>query len=415
MSRRVVVTGMGTLNALANDVEGTWESALEKRVGVTGITRFDVSSFTSRVAGEVKNFNFSTYGINEPSLLSKLKRMDNGIEFALVASKEALDMSGLDIRKTPELVGISIGCGLGGLDKGYENSVLFHEKGNRRISPFMIPAVIDNTVAGMVSMYTGAMGPNVSIQTACATSNHNITAAFSFIKLGYAEAMIAGGMNSRVHPITLGGFCNMRALSTKYNETPARASRPFDKDRDGFVMGEGAGILVLEEYDFAKKRGANILCELVSIGMSGDAYDIVAPHPEGAGVRISMKMALQTGKLNPEDIGYINMHGTSTPLGDEIEANVIHEIFGEGDHYWAGSTKSMHGHALGAAGGIEAVIAIKSLLNSKVPANVNLDEIDPVIRLKRLSKEVHDKKMKYVLSNSFGFGGHNSTLCFGKI
>jgi 3-oxoacyl-[acyl-carrier-protein] synthase II len=410
--KRVVITGMGTVNPLGKNVEDTWKGVLSGKSAVHTITRFDSSILPCHIAAEIKDFNYKDYYTEEQ--LKTAKRMDLYCHYAAAAAKEAIESSGIKV-DNPYRIGVSIGSGIGGLKVQHDNSIALETKGPRRISPFYIPLSIGNMSAGFVSMLHGFKGPNFSTQTACATANHAFALSSLAIKAGMADAMVVGGTESTIHPLALGGFTNMRAVSTR-NDSPETASRPFDVDRDGFVMGEGSGIFILEEYEHAKKRGANIICELVSAGMTGDAYDFVAPDPSGAGAYESMKMAVELGKINVEDIDYINAHGTSTPVGDLAETTAIAKLLTCGDdHVCVGSTKSIHGHLLGAASAIEGIISAMAIVKGIIPANINLFNQDPEIPLKSLNTEIVEKDVKTVLSNSFGFGGHNSTIILSKI
>ncbi|MBN1522922.1 MAG: beta-ketoacyl-ACP synthase II [Spirochaetales bacterium] len=412
--RRIVVTGTGTINPLGHTVEETWKKVSTGTCGIGRITKFDVTNFTSQVAGEVLGFDYKNYFKEEH--LKTAKRLEPFVHYAEAALQEALSQSKLDVQKNPERVGICLGSGIGGIHSQLENSDALLNRGNRRVSPFFIPATIGNIASGFLSMIHGMKGPNLSMQTACATANHSIGTALMLIKTGMADAMIAGGTEATIMPLAFAGFCNMHALSTRYNETPERASRPFDKDRDGFVMGEGAGILVLEEYEHAKNRGAAILCEVLAVGMSGDAYDLTNPEPEGLGAYQSMKQAIDLAGLKGTDINYINTHGTSTPVGDVAECKAVARILeGKNENVCVGSTKSMHGHLLGATAGVEAVISIKVMMEGLIPPNLNIDILDPGITLKCINIEPVTMNVDVVLSNSFGFGGHNSSLLLRKL
>ncbi|OHE75784.1 MAG: beta-ketoacyl-[acyl-carrier-protein] synthase II [Treponema sp. RIFOXYC1_FULL_61_9] len=411
--KRVVVTGMGTVNPLGNSVKGTWAAILARKSGISGITRFDASKLACQIAGEVKNFDFADYYPEE--MRKNAKRMDLFCHYAAAAMKEAADHAGLQSIADRNRIGISVGSGIGGHNVQHENSVALATKGDRRVSPFYIPMSIGNMASGSLSMMYGITGPNISIQTACATANHSVAMAQLIIRAGMADVMVAGGAEGTVNELAMAAFGNMRALSTR-NDSPETASRPYDVDRDGFVMGEGAAILILEEYEHAKKRGADIVCEVLSCGMSGDAYDFVAPDPEGKGARYAMRMALDQAHLNPGDIGYINAHGTSTPVGDIAELQGIYELIkntNEATH--VGSTKSYHGHLLGATAGLEAIITIMAMKESLVPANINIFNRDPALPPVQLPTEPVKKTIKAALSNSFGFGGHNSSLILGAM
>ena len=412
MEKRVVVTGMGTINPLGKNVAETWSKVLEKKSVIGKITRFDASNFPCQIAAEIKDFDFKKYYTEDQ--LKTSKRMDTFCHYAAAAMKEAWESSGVKI-DDPYRAGIIVGTGIGGITTQHENSVALATKGPRRISPFYIPMAIGNIASGYLSMIYGLKGPNLSVQTACATANHAFITSSLMIKAGMADVMFAGGAEATMTELAVGGFSNMHALSTR-NDSPETASRPYDKERDGFVMGEGSGILCLEEYEHAKKRGANILCELVSAGLSADSYDLVAPDPEGNGAYAAMKMAVETGKLDAGKIDYINAHGTSTPVGDIAEIKAISKLLTKGeDNVCIGSTKSIHGHLLGAAAAVEGIISIMAIKEGKIPANINIFNLDPEIKLKCINMDIVEKDVRIVLSNSFGFGGHNSCVIFGKV
>lgn len=411
--KRVVLTGMGTVNPLGMNVSDTWAKVIAGESGIGPITHFDASHLQTQIAGEIKNFDYKQYYTDEE--LKPAKRMDLFTHYAVAGMKEAVASSGIDIKKNPDRIGISMGSGIGGLTVQHENSQALTSKGARRVSPFYIPMSIGNIAAGFISMMYNFRGPNLSIQTACATSNHSTAIAMLLIKAGMADVMFTGGSEGTVVELAMAGFSNMRAMSTR-NDDPKTASRPFDKDRDGFVMGEGSSVLVLEDYDHAKARGANIICEVLSAGMSGDAHDFVAPDPEGGGALLSMEMALSQGGIISEEIDYINTHGTATPTGDIAETRAIHKLLkGKQDDIYAGSTKSLHGHLLGATAGLEAIICAMAIQEGKIPANINIKNLDPEIPLTCINTEVVEKEVKIALTNSFGFGGHNSTLILKKI
>ncbi len=413
-AKRVVVTGMGTVNPLGNSVEETWKAVLNGKSGIGPITRFDASNCTSRVAGEVKNFDWKEHYSEEWKKTAK--RLDRFVHYAAAGVKEALEQSGLDIARDPEKVGICLGSGLGGVKIQHDNSAALISGGGRRVSPFYIPGAIGNIASGFMSMVHGIKGPNMATQTACATANHAIGVALLMIRAGMADAFITGGTEGVLEEIIVNGFCNMRALSTKYNDTPEKASRPYDADRDGFVIAEGSGIFILEEYEAAKNRGAEIICEVLSVGMSGDAHDLVIPDPEGRGAFYSMRMALDQAGLSGEELNYINAHGTATPLGDVAEAKAIRTLIrGKEDNLAVGSTKSMHGHLLGAAAGIEGIISAKAVQEDTVPGTINIDNQDPKVPLSCIPTETGKRTVNHALSNSFGFGGHNSSLVLGKV
>ncbi len=411
--RKVVITGMGTVNPLGNNVQDTWNSVVGEKSGIGTITRFDASHLPTQIAGEVKDFDYKQYYAEAD--VKAAKRMDLFCHYAVAAMKEAVADSGIDTQRSPNSMGVLLGSGIGGLNVSYANSIALHDKGARRISPFYIPLSIGNIASGYVAKLYGIKGPNFSIQSACATSNHSLAVAAMLIKAGMADVMFSGGSEGVINELAVGGFANMRALSTR-NDEPEKACRPFDKDRDGFIMSEGAAVLVLEEYEHARKRGATILCEIAASGMSGDAYDLVAPDPEGRGALLSMEMALDQAGISSEDVDYINTHGTSTPVGDIAETKAIAKLLkGKEEGVFVGSTKSYHGHLLGATAALESIITIKAMENSLVPANLNLENQDPDIALTCINKKAVEKDINVALSNSFGFGGHNSTLVFKKV
>jgi 3-oxoacyl-[acyl-carrier-protein] synthase II len=412
--KRIVVTGIGAISPLGNNVTETWNKVKTGTSGIGKITKFDASAYTSQVAGEIRDFDYKSIYSDENAKTAK--RLEPFVHYGEAAVQEALAMSRLDIAQAPDRVGICVGSGIGGLHTQLENSSALLNKGHRRVSPFYIPACIGNIASGFISMVHGIKGPNLSLQTACATANHSLGTAWMIIQSGMADVMIAGGAEGTIMPLAFSGFCNMHALSTKYNDEPTRASRPFDRDRDGFVMGEGAGVLVVEELEHARKRGAPILCEVLGVGMSGDAYDLTNPDPEGTGALQSMRQALELGGVAADEIGYINAHGTSTPVGDVAECQAIAKLLGgRNQGVYVGSTKSLHGHLLGATAGLEAIICIKVLQEGHVPPNINLDNQEPGITLTCINREPVKMDVKVALSNSFGFGGHNSTLLLRKM
>lgn len=410
-SHRVVITGVAAITPLGLTVEESWKNALDGVSGVGPITRFDAAKFDVRFAGEVKGFN------PEPLISKKeIKKMDTFIQYALVASKAALDNSGLVITdENAPRIGTMIGVGMGGLPLIEEQMTTFLQKGPGRISPFFIPAVITNLAPGQVSIYLKTKGPNYTVTSACASGAHAIGDAAMYIRNGICDAVIAGGSESTVCHLGIGGFAAMRALSTR-NDDPTKASRPFDKDRDGFVLAEGAASFVLESYEHAYKRGANILCEVTGYGASGDANHMTNPAPEGAGAAQAMRMALMDSGLNPSDISYINAHGTSTPVGDEMETLAIKSVFS--DHakkVWVSSTKSAMGHALGAAGAIETAFCIMALRDQSVPPTINLENPSEACDLDYVPNTARQGKLVHVMNNSFGFGGTNSCLILSKV
>lgn len=408
--RRVVITGLGLITPLGIGVESSWKAFIEGRSGIGRITCFDASDLPVQIAGEVKDFDPSLYMEQK-----EIKKMDRFIHFALAASTMAIEDSGLKITdENAERVGVIIGSGIGGLPAIEHYHRVYIEKGYRRITPFFIPMLIINLASGQVSIRFGAKGPNSAVATACATGSHAIGDAFRIIQRGDADVIIAGGTESVITPLAIGGFAVMKALSTRNNE-PERASRPFDIDRDGFVMGEGAGIVVLESLDSAKARGARIYAEIIGYGMTSDAYHITAPAPGGEGAATCMSLALKDAGVLPDVVDYINAHGTSTKYGDEIETAAIKKVFGDHAYRLAvSSTKSMTGHLLGAAGGVEAVVTILSIYNDLIPPTINLDNPDPECDLDYVPHKARHRNIDFALSNSFGFGGTNACLLFRK-
>jgi 3-oxoacyl-[acyl-carrier-protein] synthase II len=409
--RRVVVTGLGIISPVGNTVPEAWSTILAGRSGIGRITRFDPVPFTSQIAGEVKDFD-------PAKVLSakEARRFDTFIHYGLAASIEAIKDSGLDFERVArEQVGACIGSGIGGLPLIEETHNTFLAGGPRKITPFFVPGSIINLIAGQLSIMYGLKGPNLAVVTACTTANHSIGEAGRLIEYGDADVMVAGGSESCVSPLGVGGFCAARALSSR-NDDPAGASRPWDKDRDGFVLGEGAGIVVLEEYEHAKKRGAKIYCELAGYGMSADAHHITAPCEDGEGAVRCMANALRNAGLNRDQVDYINAHGTSTPLGDVAETVAVRNCFGDHARNLAvSSTKSMTGHLLGAAGGVEAVFSVLAVRDQVAPPTINLHAPDPQCDLDYVPNTARRMKIDVVLSNSFGFGGTNGSLVFRKV
>ena len=409
--RRVVVTGVGVVSPLGTGNSKNWEALIAGKSGIAPITRFDASDLPVKIAGEVKDF------VAEDFIDKKeIKKMDLFIQYSLAAAQFAMEDSGLVINEeNAERVGVLVGAGLGGLPAIERYHSALQEGGYKKISPFFIPMLIINLAPGHISIKYGAKGPNLSSVSACATGTHSIGDAYHMIRRGDADAMIAGGTESTVTPLGIGGFSVMKALSTN-NDDPTGASRPFDKGRDGFVLSEGAGIVVLEEYEAAKARGAKIYGEVVGYGLSGDAYHLTTPAPGGEGAARCMKMALTTAKVNPEQVNYINAHGTSTHFNDLYETLGIRSVFGtHADKLMISSTKSMTGHLLGAAGGIEAVFSLMAMQNSVVPPTINYSEADPECDLDYVPNTARDAKVEYAMSNSFGFGGTNASLLFKKV
>ena len=408
--RRVVVTGLGLVTPLGIGVETSWQNFVSGKSGIGRITTFDATAFPTQIAGEVKNFNPEDY--IEPK---EVKKMDRFIHFAVAAGTFALNDSGLKITgDNADRVGVLVGSGMGGLQSiEYYHSVLL-EKGPRRITPFFIPMLTINLAAGQISIKFGAKGPNSAISTACATGSHSIGDAFRIIQRGEADAMIAGGTEAVITPMAVGGFNAMKALSTR-NDEPEKASRPFDVDRDGFVIGEGAGIIVLESLQHAMDRGAKVYAEIAGYGMTADAYHITSPPPGGEGAARCIATALKDAGIRPSDVDYINAHGTSTKSGDELESQAIKKIFGEHAYKIAiSSTKSMTGHLLGAAGGVEAVLSVLSIVNDTVLPTINLDNPDPECDLDYVPHKARKMTVNYALSNSFGFGGTNACILFKR-
>ena len=409
--RRVVVTGVGVVSPLGTGNRKNWDALTAGISGIDHITRFDATDFPVRIAGEVKDF------VAEDFIEKKeIKKMDLFIQYALAATHFAMEDSGFKIDdENAERVGVLVGAGLGGLPSIERYHTALLDGGYKKISPFFIPMLIINLAPGHISMRYGAKGPNISSVSACATSTHSIGDAYHIIRRGDADAMIAGGTESTITPLGIGGFAVMRALSDR-NDTPQAASRPFEKNRNGFVMGEGAGIVILEEYESAKKRGAKIYAEVAGYGLTGDAYHLTAPAPGGEGAARCMRMALKNAGLNPEDVNYINAHGTSTPMNDLYETMAIKTAFGEhAKKLMVSSTKSMTGHALGAAGGLEAVYTLMAMDKGIVPPTINYQEPDPECDLDYVPNTARDMKITSALSNNFGFGGTNATLLFKKI
>jgi 3-oxoacyl-[acyl-carrier-protein] synthase II len=404
--RRVVITGVGVVSPLGLDAPSSWAALVEGKSGIGPITKFDVSAFSCRIGGEVRGFVPENYIDRK-----EVKKMDTFIHFAIAASREAMTDSGLKIdSENDDRVGVYIGSGIGGMPLFEDTHKLYLEKGPRKISPFFIPGMIVNLAAGHVSIIFGAKGPNLACATACATGNHAIGEAMRLIREDYADAMIAGGTDAVIVPLAVGGFCAMKALSTR-NDDPEKASRPFDADRDGFVIGEGAGILVLEERESAIARGAPIYAELAGYGMSGDAYHISAPSPDGDGAARAMRGALRDAAIDGREVDYINAHGTSTPVGDAIETLAIKAVFGAHAKDMAvASTKSMTGHLLGAAGGLESAITALAVRDGIVPPTINYVTPDPSCDLDCVPNTARRMPIRAALNNSFGFGGTNASL-----
>ena len=410
MKKRVVITGLGAITPVGNGAEAFWNSLLEGKSGIARITRFDPSDYATQIAGEVKDFDPTKY-IDK----KEAKRMDRCTQYAIAAAKMALDDSNLDLDKEDRArIGTLIGTGIGGMDTLHDQYKTLFEKGPGRISPFFVPMMIANMPAGQTSITFGLQGPCSCVVTACATGTNSIGDAYKTIQRGDADVMLAGGTEAAVSPAAVAGFCAMKAMSTR-NEEPEKASRPFDIGRDGFVMGEGSGVIVLESLEHALARGARIYAEIAGYGSNADAFHITAPAPEGAQAAKCMALALADAGLKPEDIDYINAHGTSTPLNDKNESLAIKALFG--DHakkLSVSSIKSMTGHLLGASGGIEAVATVLTVANNKIPPTINYDNPDPELDLDYVPNHAKEKKVCVALSNSFGFGGHNATILVKK-
>ena len=409
--RRVVVTGLGIICPVGNNVKEAWSNILAGKSGITRISRFDPSPFASQIAGEVKNFDVG-------SVLSpkEARRVDTFIHYGVAAAVEAIKDSGLEANpKDAERIGVNVGSGIGGLPMIEETHKLLLESGPRKISPFFIPGAIINMISGNLSIMYGYKGPCIAMVTACTTANHCIGDSARMIEYGDADVMVAGGAEACISPLGLGGFSAARALSTR-NDDPATASRPWDTGRDGFVLGEGSGVLVLEELEHAKARGARIYCELAGYGMSADAHHITAPCEDGEGAARGMANAMRNGSFNPQDVDYVNAHGTSTPLGDLAETIAVKRCFGEHAKKLAvSSTKSATGHLLGAAGGVEAVFSVMAMQDQIAPPTINMFEQDPLCDLDYVPNKAREMKISVVMSNSFGFGGTNGTLIFRAI
>ena len=410
MKRRVVITGIGLISPLGVGNEVNWRALMEGRSGIGPITRFDASDFPTRVAGEVQDFDPTQFMEKKD-----VRKMDIFIHYAVAATQFAMEDAGFQVTpKNAERTGVYIGSGIGGLPSIERQHRSFLEKGVRRISPFFIPGIIVNMASGQVAIRQGAKGPNSAVCTACTTGTHAIGDAFRLIQNGHADAMVAGGTEAVITPLAVGGFCAMKALSTR-NDEPERASRPFDAGRDGFVMGEGAGILLLEELEGARARGARPYAEIVGYGMSGDAFHISAPSEDGDGPIRVMKAALDDAGVEPAMVGHINAHGTATPVGDRVETVAIKKVFGEHARKLAiSATKSMTGHLLGAAGGIETAITARALRDGLLPPTINLDDPDPECDLDYVPNRAREGSVRYALNNGFGFGGTNGSLLLAR-
>ncbi len=409
MKRRVVITGLGIVSPVGNNIDSAWDNIVNGRSGISRITRFDPDSFNSQIAGEVKDFDVTEY-----LSAKEAKQMDTFIHYGIAAGIQAWKDAGLEVTEAnADRIGVIVGSGIGGLPRIEETAADYIQRGPRRISPFFVPASLINLVSGQLSIMLGLKGPSYAVVSACTTGLHSIGDAARLIKYGDADVMVAGGAESTVSPLGIGGFAAMRALSTR-NDDPQTASRPWDTDRDGFVLGEGAGVLVLEEYEHARKRGARIYGEFVGYGLSSDAYHITSPDSDGP--RRGMEHALRDAGINPEEVSYVNAHGTSTPLGDKNETDSLKLAFG--DHAYklvVNSTKSMTGHLLGAAGGIEAVFTTLAVYNQVSPPTINIFNQDPECDLDYCANSARDLKIDVALSNSFGFGGTNGSMIIRRV
>lgn len=410
MQRRVVVTGMGAITAIGNSMKAFWEGLLQGKNGVGSITHFDASQFSTRFAAEVKNF--SVDGILD---VRELNRMDRYTQMAMVAAHEALQDSGLDLQKIdPTMAGVVVGSGIGGIQSFETEHSKYIEKGPRRVSPYFVPQMISDIAAGQISIRYGLKGPNYATVSACATASHAIGDAVRLIKYGDADIMVTGGSEAPITPMGLAGFCSMKALSSR-NDDPARASRPFDRERDGFVMGEGAGILVLEELEHARKRGANIYAEVRGVGFTADAHHVTAPAPGGEGAVRAMRRSAEDARVNLDEVDYINAHGTSTPYNDKNETAAIKALFG--DHAYKmniSSTKSMIGHLLGAAGAVELIVSVLAVKHNIIPPTINYEFPDPECDLNYTPNVPQERQVRHAISNTFGFGGHNACILVSK-
>jgi 3-oxoacyl-[acyl-carrier-protein] synthase II len=409
--RRVVITGLGLVTPLGNDVKSSWDNILAGKSGITPIEHFDASAYTTRFSGSVKNFSV------EPVMSAKeARKVDTFIQYGMVAGAQAVEDAGIEITdQNAHRIGLAVGSGIGGVSFIEKNNAILQKSGPRKISPFFVPGTVINMVAGYLSIHYGMQGPNFSITTACTTGTHNIGHAARTIAYGDADVMLAGGAEMSSTPLGLGGFAAVRALSTR-NDDPQAASRPWDKDRDGFVLSDGAGMLVLEEYECAKARGANIYAELAGFGMSGDGYHITSPPADGRGAALSMLNAINDAGINADQVNYINAHGTSTPAGDVAESIAVESVLGDAASRVAvSSTKSMTGHLLGAAGAVEAVFSVLAIRDQVAPPTINLDSPDEGCNLNYVPHTTQSMTINHALSNSFGFGGTNGSLLFAKI
>lgn len=410
MRKRVVITGLGCVTPVGTGKDEFWTNIKNGICGIDKITRFDSSSFQTQIAGEVKDFNPEDYMNKKES-----KRMDRFTHFAIASASLAVKDANLDFDLLDrEKVGVIIGSGIGGVETIEEQHKILLEKGNKRVSPFFVPMMISNMAAGQVSIMLGAKGPNTNVSTACASGSHAIGDAFKIVQRGDATIMVAGGSEAGITPLSFAGFCNMKAMSTR-NDSPETASRPFDKDRDGFVMGEGAGIVILEELEHALKRGAKIYAEVVGYGLTADAHHMTTPAENGEGASRAINMAIKDGNISLSEVDYINAHGTSTYYNDKFETMAIKDVFKEHSYdLCVSSTKSMTGHLLGAAGAIEAIVCAMSIYDGYVPPTINVENVDEELDLDYVINKGREKNVRYALSNSLGFGGHNATLAFKK-
>jgi 3-oxoacyl-[acyl-carrier-protein] synthase II len=409
--RRVVVTGLGMVSPVGNDVATAWANITAGRSGIGLLTHFDTTAFPTRIAGEVRDFDPTTYVAPKD-----VKKMDPFIHYGIAASVQALADAGMHAHEhDEERIGVAVGAGIGGISTIERTAITYHDDGPRKISPFFVPSSIINMASGNLSIMLGLKGPNIACVTACTTATHNLGLAMRMIQYGDADVMVAGGCEFATTPTAVGGFCSARAMSTR-NAEPEKASRPWDRDRDGFVLSDGAGVLVIEDYEHAKKRNARIYCELAGFGMSGDAFHMTSPPEDGDGARRSMEAALRDGGIEPSAVGYVNAHATSTGVGDIAEVNAIKACFG--DHarrVMVSSTKSMTGHLLGAAGGVEAIFSILAMRDGVIPPTINLDNPGAGCDLDFVPHSARQHQVDVVLSNSFGFGGTNGTLAFRRI
>ena len=409
--RRVVITGLGIVSPVGNDVATAWRNVVAGTSGIGPITHFDASTFPTRIAGEVRDFDPAKFVAPKD-----VKKMDPFIHYGIAASIDALADAGLQPHEhDAERIGVAVGAGIGGIHTIERTSIIYHESGQRRISPFFVPSSIINMASGNLSIMLGLKGPNIACVTACTTATHNIGLAMRMIQYGDADVMVAGGAEYATTGVAMGGFCSARAMSTR-NDDPHKASRPWDKDRDGFVLSDGAGVLVLEDYDHAVKRGARIYCELAGFGMSADAFHITSPSEDGDGAARCMRAAMKDAGINADQVGYVNAHGTSTQAGDLAECNAIKRCFGDASKkLMVSSTKSMTGHLLGAAGGVEAIFCVLGMRDGIVPPTINLDEPGEGCDLDFVPNTARRATFDIALSNSFGFGGTNGTLAFRRI